>query len=162
MTSLSNAIYKTVFSFLIFGVASSSYALSPRTCNPKVPKTVKYRPVDTLNCGGKAAIYLSGNYFNSFSVVFKKVDHGDRLANDCPRADCSPFKAQKIIRKNGQKIACFGAAGNSPVFKGYDPDFGYKAEYVVKWISIKRANSGQIKDVDIYCLPKPYPQTPLN
>ena len=141
--------------------SSSAWALSSRTCNPKVPRTIKYRPV-AKECGGKAAIYLSGKYLKAFSVVFKKVDHNDRLANNCPDAGCSPFKTQRTFYKNGIRTACFGAAGNSPVFRGYDPDLGYSPSYVVKWISIKVRNSHQLKDVEIYCLPKPYPITPLN
>jgi hypothetical protein len=146
---------------LILSASSQAWALSSRTCNPDVPKTIRYRPTFAA-CGNKAAIILSGKYTNAFSVVFKKTDHGDRLANQCPDASCSPFKAQKTIRQAGVRIACFGAAGNSKVFKGFDPDFGYSTSYVVKWISIKTTNSHQLRDVEIYCLPKPYPVTPLN
>lgn len=142
-------------------LSGNSFAISSRTCNPVVPKTVKYRPVST-DCGGKAGIYLSGEYKNAFSVVFKKADHNDRLANNCPDASCSPFKAQKTVEKDGVRIACFGAAGTSKVFRGYDPDFGYNSSYVVKWISIKTTNSHKLRDVHIYCLPKPYPVTKLN
>lgn len=155
---LSSIFFVTLFSCFL---TSSALALSTRTCNPKVPKTVKYRPKYGV-CKGNAAILLSGIYKNAFSVVFKKVDHNDRLANNEPGAANSPFKTQFKETINGTVVNCFGAAGDSPVFKGVDPDFGYKPEYVVKWISIKRKNSGQIKDVDIYCLPKPYPVTKLN
>ncbi len=148
--------------FLCILVATSqAVALSPRTCNPVVPKTIKYRPTHK-QCNGKAAIILSGKYRSIFSVVFKKVDHNDRLANNCPDASCSPFKAQRTIMKDGTRTVCFGASGTSKVFRGYDPDYGYAPEYVVKWISIKLRNSGQMNDVEIYCLPKPYPVTPLN
>lgn len=150
-----------VLAAILLGNVSSAYAISSRTCNPKVPKTIKYRPSSPV-CDGKAAIFLSGKYRNSFSVVFKKHDHNDRLANNCPDASCSPFKAQKIVRSGDTKIACFGASGTSPVFRGYDPDLGFNSAFVVKWISIKIRNSHQIKDVEIYCLPKPYPVTPLN
>lgn len=140
---------------------STANALSSRTCNPNVPKTIKYRPSSPI-CGGKAAIFLSGRYKRAFSVVFKKADHGDRLTNGCPLASCSPFKAQKTVSSNGSRVACFGESGFSPVFKGFDPDAGYNPAFVVKWISIKVTNSHQLQDVEIYCLPKPYPITPLN
>ena len=146
---------------LVLAVAPASYAISNRSCNPKVPKTIQYRP-KFADCGGKAAIILDGKYERSFSVVFKKVDHNDRLSNNCPDKNCSPFKTQKTLRKNGRRIACFGAAGDSPVFRGYDPDYGFSSSFVVRWISIKLKNSGKIKDVEIYCMPKPYPVTKLN
>ena len=151
-------LFSTVF---VAFFSLSAFALSSRSCNPIVPKTVKYRPSYGL-CGGKAAVLLSGNYLNAFSVVVKKVDHGDRLGNNCPNASCSPFKAQKQFTKNGVRTVCFGASGFSKVFNGTDPDLGHNPAFVVNWISIKRQNSGQIRDVDIYCLPKPYPRTPLN
>ena len=136
-------------------------ALSSRTCNPVVPATIKYRP-RYAGCNGKAAILLSGKYRRAFSVVFKKVDHNDRLANNCPDASCSPFKTQRTVIEGNTRVACFGAAGDSAVFRGYDPDFGFNSAYVVKWISIKLRNSGKLEDVEIYCLPKPYPMTPIN
>lgn len=145
----------------LFVVADSSWALSSRKCNKNVPKTIRYR-TKYAECGNNAAIFLSGRFENAFSVVVKKVDHGDRLGNNCPDASCSPFKAQKTIRKPGVRIACLGAAGTSPVFRGYDPDLGYSPSFVVNWISIKIRNSGLIRDVEIYCLPKPYPITNLN
>ncbi len=150
---------------LMFGasllLSNTSSALSPRQCNPVVPKSIKYRP-EYPDCGNKAAVILSKRFRNAFSVAIKKVDHNDRLANNCPDASCSPFKTQRTLFKNGVRIACFGASGNSPVFNGTDPDFGYSASYVAKWISIKLKNSGKIEDVEIYCLPKPYPRTSLN
>ena len=138
-----------------------AFSLSSSRCNANVPKTVKYRP-SYSKCGGNAAVLLSGNYLSAFSVVLKKVDHGDRLANNCPNASCSPFKAQKQFTVNGVRTVCFGASGYSKVFNGTDPDAGYNPAFVVSWISIKRANSGRISDVDIYCLKKPYPRTPVN
>ncbi len=149
------------FGVLVFFISSPAFALSTRRCNPVVPETVKYRPRHA-ECGGKAAVLLSGNYLNAFSVVVKKVDHNDRLANNCPDASCSPFKSQKQFTKNGVRTICFGASGMSPVFNGYDPDYGYSTSFVVRWISIKRKNSGLIKDVDIFCMKKPYPKTRVN
>lgn len=156
-------LFRTLATLSLFFILSTphSFALSSRTCNPKIPSTIKYRPVYP-SCGNKAAIILSGKYAYSFSTVFKKQDHNDRLANNCPDASCSPFKAQSTTTKNGVKTICYGAAGTSKVFKGFDPDMGYNASYVVKWISIKLKNSGKIKDVEIYCLPKPYPVTAVN
>jgi len=142
-------------------VPTTSHALSSRQCNPEVPRTIKYRP-SAPQCDGNAAIFLTGRFRRAFSVVFKKVDHNDRLANNCPDASCSPFKAQRQFVTGRTRTICYGAAGTSPVFNGFDPDFGYNPTYVAKWISIKLRNSGKIQDVEIYCLPKPYPKTPLN
>ena len=156
----SKLVFALLAAVMVIG-SSSAHALSSRTCNPVVPRSVKYRPI-VAACGGKAGIFLSGKYLKAFSVVFKKADHGDRLANACPDAACSPFKAQKTLYANNVRTICFGASGKSPVFRGVDPDKGYNASYVVKWISIKLRNSGKLQDVEIYCLPKPYPITSLN
>lgn len=157
-----SSIFQTFFVALILLAANSdAFALSSRTCNPVVPKTIKYRPKYSV-CDGKAALILSGKYRKIFSGVFKKADHNDRLANGCPDASCSPFKAKRNIFTSKARIICFGAAGDSKVFKGFDPDLGYSPSFVVKWISLKVSNSHKLKDVEIYCLPKPYPQTPLN
>jgi hypothetical protein len=155
-------ILKPSFVLLCFCLAAAPcFALSSRKCSKNVPTTIKYRPT-TAACGGKATILLSGKYLRAFSVVFKKVDHGDRLGNACPNAGCSPFKAQRQSTKNGVRTICFGASGFSKVFNGTDPYKGYNPAFVVNWISIKLRNSGQLQDVEIYCLPKPYPRTPLN
>lgn len=59
-------ISKLVFSAIItLIIATNSYALSSRTCNPNVPKTIKYRPSLT-QCGGNAAVILSGKYLNPY------------------------------------------------------------------------------------------------
>lgn len=154
-------VYSLFISLAICLAPCASQALSTRTCNPKVPKEIKYRP-SYQQCDGNAAILLSGRFRNIFSVVVKKVDHGDRLGNQCADAKCSPFKAQKQFTKNGVRTVCLGASGHSKVFNGTDPFLGYSSAFVVKWISIKLKNSGRISDVLIYCLPKPYPQTALN
>lgn len=142
-------------------MAAPAWALSARTCNPNIPKTIKYRPKYSA-CGGKAAVLLSGKYYNAFSVVLKKVDHSDRLANGCPYVACSPFKTQKVIKDGTTRVNCFGASGASKVMNGFDPDLGFNPSFFAKWISIKVTNSHKLKDVEIYCLPKPYPRTKAN
>lgn len=161
-------MYKKILILTILTLAflfnsDNASALSSRTCNPNVPKTVKYRPSYGL-CNGNAAIILSGVYANAFSVVIKTVDHADRDCRNLPGAENSPFKTQRKETINGAVVNCLGASGFSPVFNGKDPKCGgeFKPQKVAKWISIKRKNSGQIKDVDIYCLKKPYPKTPVN
>jgi hypothetical protein len=97
----------------------------PCICAKNVPETIKYRP-SLAACGGKAAAILEGEYGNSFSVVLRDRENRDRYPasgfNGCSKAEadlglakCSAYKCQKVTRKNGKLICCFGGSGDSAV-----------------------------------------------
>lgn len=106
----------------------------PCVCWKDVSRDMRYRPA-LAECGGKAAIILSGKYISTFSAVVRDNDNRDRwpasgfngcsskLANsENPPASCSAFKAQKTIfvesdRGRGARIHCLGASGYDPLFK---------------------------------------------
>jgi hypothetical protein len=106
----------------------------PCVCWNNVSRDMRYRPA-LKECGGKAAIILSGKYVSTFSAVVRDNDNRDRwpssgfngcsasLANSAnPPASCSAFKAQNKLfiespTGRGAKIHCLGATGYSSLFK---------------------------------------------
>jgi hypothetical protein len=129
------------------------FAFGP--CAKKIPADVSYAP-SLAQCGGKAAIVLSGELKNSFSVVVRACDNGDRdpcysSITSCGTNASSPFKVQKtidaVINRKGvemsAKIHCLKEAGNSSVYR------------MVRRMTIKRVNPvrNPSKDVFKICLP---------
>ncbi len=102
------------------------------------PTTVQYRP-ELEECGGNAAVILSGSFQGAFSVQLRLPDGGDRLDEDCALANCTPYKVQRYIDGAGTKTACFGAPGNANVMNN------------VHHTSIKMA--GDDSDPDRFCIP---------
>ena len=104
----------------------------PCVCAKDVSNLVQYRPA-VKECGGKAAIVLSGKYLDVFSVVVRDNQNKDRWPaegiNGCSEFErdtlglnkCSAFKVQKIIgvsnRQGEAAVHCLGASGYSPLFK---------------------------------------------
>lgn len=106
----------------------------PCVCWKNVSRDMRYRPA-LAECGGKAAIILSGKYVSTFSAVVRDTDNRDRwpasgfngcsaklASSDNPPAYCSAFKAQKTLfvesdTGRGARIHCLGASGYSPLFK---------------------------------------------
>lgn len=99
----------------------------PCVCSGQVPDTIKYRP-SVRQCGGRAAVILEGEFASSFSVVLRDRLNRDRFPaagfNGCtaaeansvsPRAECSAYKCQKVIRRPGRYTCCFGGSGDSRV-----------------------------------------------
>ena len=103
----------------------------PCVCARDVPTITQYRPA-VRECGGNAAIILSGKYTSLFSVVVRDRENKDRWppkgANSCTLYEtnvlalnkCSVFKVQNIIEveheKGDAEIHCLGASGYSPLF----------------------------------------------
>lgn len=132
---------------------STSFAFGP--CSAAMPKEMSYYP-RVRACGGTAGIVLSGSLLNSFSVVVRACDNGDRdpcytNVNACATNASSPFKVQKIvnavIKRDGQqvlaKIHCLKEPGDSKVYK------------MVRRLTIKRVNPvrNPLTDVLKICLP---------
>ncbi len=104
----------------------------PCLCPKYVSKLVQYRP-SVSECGGKAAIILSGKYLNVFSVVVRDLLNRDRWpaqgVNGCSAFErdtlglnkCSVFKVQKVIGvedpAGDAEVHCLGASGYSTLFK---------------------------------------------
>lgn len=104
----------------------------PCVCAKDVSNSVQYRPA-VKECGGKAAIVLSGKYLDVFSVVVRDNQNKDRWPvegiNGCSEFErdtlglnkCSAFKVQKTIgvssRQGDAAVHCLGASGYSPLFK---------------------------------------------
>ena len=104
----------------------------PCVCAQDVSNSVQYRPAVT-ECGGKAAIVMSGRYLDIFSVVVRDNMNKDRWPtegiNGCSEFErdtlglnkCSAFKVQKTIavsNRNGDaEVHCLGASGYSPLFR---------------------------------------------
>ena len=104
----------------------------PCVCPKDVPSVVQYRP-RVKECGGTAAIVLSGRYKNIFSVVVRDRENKDRWPpqgiNNCTAYQrdilalhkCSAFKAQKVINVDDSRgdasVHCLGASGSSSLFK---------------------------------------------
>ncbi len=104
----------------------------PCVCPEFVSKFARYRP-SVQECGGDAAIVLSGRYLNVFSVVVRDSENRDRWPTagfgKCTAFErdtlglnkCSAFKVQKILlAKNEQtraRVHCLGASGYSTLFK---------------------------------------------
>lgn len=110
----------------------SGGAFKPCVCVKDVPSVVQYRPA-VAECGGKAAIVLSGKYKDVFSVVVRDKENKDRWPangiNGCTAYEtnvlalnkCSAFKAQKVLQienKQGDaSVHCLGASGYSKLFR---------------------------------------------
>ena len=103
------------------------------------PATVRYDPAHEP-CGGNAAVILSGQFQDAFSVQLRLPDGGDRLDEECADANCSPYKVQKYINSD-VKTACFGAPGAANLMAN------------VHHTSIKMA--GDDSDPDRFCIPDP-------
>ena len=104
----------------------------PCVCARDVPTITQYRP-SVQECGGNAAIILSGKYTSLFSVVVRDRENKDRWppngANSCTLYEtnvlalnkCSVFKVQNIIEveheKGDAEIHCLGASGYSTLFR---------------------------------------------
>lgn len=104
----------------------------PCVCPRDVTKLIQYRP-SVKECGGKAAIVLSGRYLSAFSAVVRDQENRDRWPlqgiNGCSAYErdtlglnkCSAFKVQKIIsveNENGNaEVHCLGASGYSGLFR---------------------------------------------
>lgn len=125
------------------------------SCSKQFPADVSYVP-SMAACGGDAAIVLSGDLKNSFSVVVRACDNGDRdpcykSLNACATNSSSPFKVQKtidaVIDRDGvqmsAKIHCLKEPGTSLVYK------------MVRRLTIKRVNPVRNPARDVYkiCLP---------
>ncbi len=111
----------------------SGGVFKPCVCPRDVPTITQYRPA-VKECGGRAAIVLSGKYTTIYSVVVRDVLNRDRwpISNfggcsvyerdELGLNKCSAFKVQKIIslRSNGTdaEIHCLGASGYSSLFRG--------------------------------------------
>jgi len=114
------------------------FAFGP--CSAKMPAEVSYIP-DLPQCSRKAAVIVTGKLRESFSIVVRGCDNGDRdpchrKANECASNASSPFKVQKILNavvlKGGKqvdaKIHCLKEKGSHAVYK------------MVRRITIKRVN----------------------
>lgn len=104
----------------------------PCVCAPDVSALVQYRP-SVKQCGGNAAVVLSGRYIHAFSVVVRDRVNRDRFPswpgfNGCSQSQfeaglskCSAFKVQKVLAvssKNGNaEVHCLGASGYSKLFR---------------------------------------------
>ncbi|MCC6933342.1 MAG: hypothetical protein IT292_08830 [Deltaproteobacteria bacterium] len=110
-----------------------------------MPGTVSYSP-QSEQCGGNAAVTLSGDFAGAFSVQLRLPDGGDRLDEGCALASCSPYKVQNYIDGSGTKTACFGAPGNANLM------------VPIVHTSIKMA--GDDSDPDRFCIPDA--STPVN
>lgn len=125
-------------------IAPSHAAAAQPACMKRVPTSVQYRP-SLPQCGGKAAVILSGKYLNAFSVVVRDHHGNDRdpLNPDCADNLCSPFKVHHRLRMAGANVHCLGASGYSQVYK------------TVRRITIKKKNPVRdiYRDIDRYCLP---------
>jgi hypothetical protein len=104
----------------------------PCVCAEDVPSLVQYRP-QVSECGGNAAIILSGKYKDVFSVVVRDWENKDRWPpegiNGCTAYErdvlalhrCSAFKAQKVLQiddpRGDASVHCLGASGSSRLFK---------------------------------------------
>ena len=153
MCRSSTRIARLVIAFTALLFSKSAFAFGP--CDGTFPRGVSYEPA-LAECGGKAAIILSGKFLNSFSVVARACDNGDRdpcYKNDdsCGTNSSSPFKMQKTIEAVIQgsdssvpaKIHCLKEAGDSKVFK------------MVRRITIKRRDPVLNPATDVFrlCLP---------
>jgi len=110
----------------------SGGAFKPCVCAQDVPSIVQYRPA-VAECGGKAAIVLSGKYKDVFSVVVRDAENKDRWPvngiNGCTPYEtdvlglnkCSAFKVQKEIlvedKAGDATVNCLGASGYSSLFR---------------------------------------------
>ena len=125
------------------------------SCSQSMPKSMSYYP-SLSQCGGNAGVILTDNLINSFSVVVRACDNGDRdpcfkNADSCGTNASSPYKVQKTVNatvnRDGKtipaKIYCLHEPGTS---------LAYTA---VRRITIKRVDpvSNPATDVLKICLP---------
>ena len=101
-------------------------------CPGSVSKLAQYRPA-LKECGGKAAVILSGKYQSVFSVVVRDSENRDRWPasgfGGCSAYErdvlalskCSAFKVQKrfaVASDDGDAdVHCLGASGYSTLFR---------------------------------------------
>ena len=137
----------------------------PCVCPRDVSTLVQYRPA-VKECGGRAAIVLSGKYLNVFSVVVRDRENKDRWPpagfGGCSAYErdvlalnkCSAFKVQKILGMDDvtadAEVHCLGASGYSTLFKRV-------TRITAKLADIPNSNSDPIVR---WCLNKP--TKPLN
>jgi len=139
---------------------------APCVCPNDVNRSIQYRPA-VYECDGKAAVILSGRYFNSFSAVVRDGENRDRWPregmNGCSAFErdvlalnkCSAFKAQKVLNVTSSdgrkaKVHCLGASGFSSLFKG------------VTRITVKLADSPNSTNDPLARLCLRHPTRPLN
>ena len=107
-------------------------AFKPCVCPSYVTKRVQYRPA-VKECGGDAAIILSGKYLNAYSAVVRDNQNKDRWPpqgiNGCTPYErdtlalnkCSAFKVQKVIGVENEtadaEVHCLGGSGYSTLFR---------------------------------------------
>lgn len=128
--------------------AQPAYAFGP--CSRVFPEDVSYIP-ELNECGGKAAIILSDKLKNSFSVVVRACDNGDRdpcyrNADACGTNASSPFKVQKTIEATINRegtlypatIHCLKERGDSSVYR------------MVRRLTIKRVNPVRDVNKDVF------------
>ena len=134
----------------------------PCVCHYDVAREMQYRP-SVEECGGNAAIALTGKYANIFSAVVRDRDNRDRfpeagsgyggcsfeLANsENPPNYCSAFKAQSVLRigsgADRGRLYCLGASGYSTTFKNVArvtaklaDKPGSSEDPIVRWCLIK-------------------------
>ena len=122
--------YYTLSVALSLFLVSSAYAIAP--CSRYMPEGLSYQPSLDV-CEGKAAAVVWGRFKNSFSVVARDAQGGDRdpcprtrsNPNNCGTNQSSPYKVQKevlasITRKDipySARILCFKESGSSMPFK---------------------------------------------
>lgn len=104
---------------------------APCVCWYDVAREMRYRP-SVRECGGSAAVILSGKYLSVFSVVVRDSENRDRWPTSgyggCSYYErdvlglnqCSAFKVQKKIRLNSDRgdsiVHCLGASGYAKLF----------------------------------------------
>jgi hypothetical protein len=137
----------------------------PCVCAPDVSKLVQYRP-SVEECGGDAAIILSGRYLTAYSVVVRDFENKDRWPlkgiNGCSAFErdtlglnkCSAFKVQKVVGVEDPtadaEIHCLGASGYGPLFT--------RVRRIT--IKLKDVPGSNLDPLERLCLKGP--KTPLN
>lgn len=101
-------------------------------CYQDVAREVQYRPA-VAECGGNAAVALTGKYADIFSTVVRDSENRDRFPENsdfggCTAFErdelglnkCSAFKVQQQIRigsgRDRGRLHCLGAPGSSSLF----------------------------------------------
>lgn len=106
------------------------------------PATSEFRYIPAAEqCGGNAAVVVSGSLKDAFSIQLRLPDGGDRLDEDCAEASCSPYKVQRYINSDTTKTACFGAPGTAVLMTNLHHS------------SVKRA--GDDRTPPRFCIPDP-------
>ena len=132
----------------------------PCVCWNTSPELIKYRPA-VAECGGKAAVFLSGKWMHAYSVVVRDSENRDRYPvqgmNGCTYYErnvlalnkCSAFKTQKRFRvRDGKREAdvfCLGASGYSGLFSDV-------VRITVKLVDIPNSSSDPLMR---FCLKSP-------